>query len=112
MPIAAVNGTNLYYHESGQGLPVVLLHGFPLDHRIWHKQVHDLSPVCRVITPDLRGFGQSTGGGELHHASRWPRIYISCSRRFTRCPACWAGSPWAGTLRWRMNATMPPLFAD
>ncbi len=65
MPHAAVNGTNIYYHESGHGLPVVLLHGFPLDHRIWHNQVHDLSHVCRVITPDLRGFGHSTGGGDF-----------------------------------------------
>ena len=76
MPTAAVNGTNLYYHESGRGLPVVLVHGFPLDHRIWQKQAHDLAPVCRVITPDLRGFGKSPGGGSLTIASLAEDLYL------------------------------------
>ena len=79
MPHATVNGTNLYYHESGHGLPVVLVHGFPLDHHIWHKQVHDLAPVCRVITPDLRGFGQSTGGGSFTIASLAEDLYVLLS---------------------------------
>jgi 3-oxoadipate enol-lactonase len=80
MPQAAVNGANLYYHESGRGLPVVLIHGFPLDDRIWHNQVHDLSEVCRVITPDLRGFGQSIGGGSFTIASLAEDIYILLSQ--------------------------------
>ena len=80
MPHAAVNGTNIHYHESGHGLPVVLLHGFPLDHRVWHKQVHDLSHVCRVITPDLRGFGHSTGGGSFTIASLADDIYVLLSQ--------------------------------
>ena len=80
MPHAAVNGTNLYYHESGRGLPVVLVHGFPLDHHIWHKQVHDLAPLCRVITPDLRGFGQSTGGGSFTIASLAEDLYLLLSQ--------------------------------
>jgi pimeloyl-ACP methyl ester carboxylesterase len=47
------------YREQGQGKPVVLLHGFPLDWRIFEKQVAALSKNFRVIAPDLRGFGQS-----------------------------------------------------
>jgi 3-oxoadipate enol-lactonase len=80
MPHAAVNGTNIYYNESGRGLPVVLIHGFPLDHRIWHNQVHDLSHVCRVITPDLRGFGHSTGGGSFTIASLAEDLYLLLSQ--------------------------------
>src|SRR5271163_726550 len=59
MPLLSVNKTNLFYHEAGHGVPVVLLHGFPLNHQIWKHQVHDLASVCRVITPDFRGFGHS-----------------------------------------------------
>lgn len=40
---------------------VLLIHGFPLDHAIWDHQVKALEPVCRVVAPDLRGFGGSTG---------------------------------------------------
>ncbi|MBN1201059.1 MAG: alpha/beta fold hydrolase [Anaerolineae bacterium] len=49
----------LFYKESGQGLPVVLLHGFPFDQCIWQAQRDVLSDTFRVITPDLRGHGQS-----------------------------------------------------
>lgn len=49
----------LSYTESGRGLPVVLLHGFPLNAAIWHKQQLDLGDRFRVITPDLRGHGRS-----------------------------------------------------
>lgn len=60
-----VNGTSLFYHDQGQGLPLVLLHGYPLDSRLWQHQLSDLSGGFRVILPDLRGFGQSTDGGEF-----------------------------------------------
>jgi 3-oxoadipate enol-lactonase len=49
----------LYTVERGGGLPVVLLHGFPFDHTIWQAQIEVLSSEARMITPDLRGHGQS-----------------------------------------------------
>ena len=49
----------LNYSEAGQGMPVVLLHGFPFRGAIWHEQQQRLSGRYRVITPDLRGHGQS-----------------------------------------------------
>jgi len=80
MPIQSIGRSNLYYHESGRGVPVVLLHGFPLDHRVWRQQVHDLSSVSRVITPDLRGFGQSTGGGTFTLQELAEDLYLLLSR--------------------------------
>jgi len=59
MPQRTVNGATLNYQEQGSGTPLVLLHGFPLDSRIWREQVAGLSDRFRVIAPDLRGFGQS-----------------------------------------------------
>jgi pimeloyl-ACP methyl ester carboxylesterase len=50
----------LSYYETGSGPPVVLLHGFPLDHTMWRHQIEALRDSCRVIAPDLRGFGRST----------------------------------------------------
>mgnify|MGYP002622737822 CR=1 FL=1 len=49
----------LHVVERGSGLPLVLVHGFPLDHTMWQAQIDDLSNHFRVIAPDLRGFGQS-----------------------------------------------------
>jgi pimeloyl-ACP methyl ester carboxylesterase len=42
---------------SGAGTPVVLLHAFPLDGRMWAPQVEALAGSYQVIVPDLRGFG-------------------------------------------------------
>ncbi|NEW09848.1 alpha/beta fold hydrolase [Paenibacillus sp. SYP-B3998] len=54
-----INNANLYVEEQGQGTPVILLHGFPLDHQMWKLQIEALSSAYRVIAPDLRGMGQS-----------------------------------------------------
>ena len=54
-----VDIVKLHFSEAGQGTPVVLLHGFPLSSALWHKQRQQLSDLYRVITPDLRGHGQS-----------------------------------------------------
>lgn len=59
MPSMEIHGANYHYEERGTGLAVVLVHGFPLDGRIWEDQVSALSERWRVIVPDLRGFGQS-----------------------------------------------------
>ena len=42
---------------SGAGTPLVLLHAFPLDGRMWAPQVEALAGTYQVIIPDLRGFG-------------------------------------------------------
>ncbi len=52
------NTVSLHYTEQGQGTPVVFLHGYPFSSAIWHEQQR-LSDHYRVITPDLRGHGQS-----------------------------------------------------
>jgi pimeloyl-ACP methyl ester carboxylesterase len=59
MKTVAVNNFTLAYEDHGAGSPVVLLHGYPLDHRMWAPQIEALGEHCRVIAPDLRGFGQS-----------------------------------------------------
>ncbi|MFN8492563.1 MAG: alpha/beta hydrolase [Caldilineaceae bacterium] len=57
--IAEVNGTKLYYEMKGAGEPVVLIHGFSLDNRMWDDQFEHLSANYKVIRYDGRGHGQS-----------------------------------------------------
>jgi 3-oxoadipate enol-lactonase len=53
---------DMAYIDRGRGLPVLLLHGFPLDHTMWSAQIEALAPHSRVIAPDLRGFGETPLG--------------------------------------------------
>jgi 3-oxoadipate enol-lactonase len=53
------NPVKLYYRECGQGTPLVLVHGFPLNHSIWNEVAEKMSESARVILPDLRGHGRS-----------------------------------------------------
>lgn len=57
---AEVNGAKLYYEISGAGEPLVLVHGFSLDRRMWDSQVEAFSERYQVIRYDLRGFGKSS----------------------------------------------------
>ena len=66
MPFITVGSENstsidVYYEDHGEGQPVVLIHGYPLDGHSWEKQSAALLKAgYRVITYDRRGFGQSS----------------------------------------------------
>jgi pimeloyl-ACP methyl ester carboxylesterase len=59
MPFANLDNIQIAYDDKGSGSPVVLIHGFPFNRSLWNEQTAALSESHRVITPDLRGFGES-----------------------------------------------------
>ena len=57
---AIINGITLNFDDQGSGLPLLLIHGFPLNRQMWRPQFRALTAAgFRVIAPDLRGFGES-----------------------------------------------------
>jgi pimeloyl-ACP methyl ester carboxylesterase len=50
---------SLAHDDAGRGTAVVLLHAFPLSRAMWKGQREALAGACRLITPDLPGFGDS-----------------------------------------------------
>ncbi len=54
----------LGYDDAGEGEVLLLVHGFPVDRRIWAHQVSGLSDVRRVVAVDLRGRGKSPASAE------------------------------------------------
>lgn len=61
MEFVNVNGIDLAYERRGSGSPLVLLHGYPLDHFIWSAvSIKLVKEGFDLILPDLRGFGKST----------------------------------------------------
>ncbi len=54
-----VNGVRIHYAIAGSGPLVVLLHGVPKTMYFWRRVVPHLTPYYTVLTPDIRGFGDS-----------------------------------------------------
>ena len=59
MALISINDIQLAYNDEGSGPPVVLLHGYPFNSSMWNEQVAALRDAHRVVTPDLRGHGNS-----------------------------------------------------
>lgn len=63
-------GARLHYRDVGRGIPVVLLHAFPLAGEMFEAQWAALGDRARFVVPDLRGFGGSPpGAGPAEMAS-------------------------------------------
>ena len=68
---AATRDARVAYRVGGRpdGPPLVLLHGFPQTHVMWHRVAQRLAGDYRLILPDLRGYGDSSlDGGSPDHS--------------------------------------------
>lgn len=67
-------GATINVLKAGKGSPVLLLHGYPQTHVMWHKVAPRLAQEFTVITPDLRGYGDSSkpadGDNHFGHCKR------------------------------------------
>lgn len=64
-----VSGATINLLHGGKGPPVLLLHGYPETHVMWHKIAPALAEHFTVVCPDLRGYGDSSkpADGEGHY---------------------------------------------
>jgi len=49
----------LAYDQNGKGIPLLLIHGYPLSRKIWDSQMDGLANIASMIRVDLRGHGES-----------------------------------------------------
>jgi haloacetate dehalogenase len=64
------NGINIHGVKGGSGPPLLLLHGYPQTHVMWHKIAPPLAERFTIIAADLRGYGRSDKPpSETDHAS-------------------------------------------
>ncbi len=55
-----LSGASIHLRRGGHGPPLLLLHGYPQTHVMWHKVAPVLAERFTVICPDLRGYGNSS----------------------------------------------------
>lgn len=67
-----LGGVRLFARHGGRrdGPPLLLLHGFPQTHAIWHRVAQALADHFFLVMPDLRGYGRSSKpAGDADHAN-------------------------------------------
>ena len=99
-------------YETGSGLPLVLVHGFPLDHHMWSPQIEALRDQCRVIAPDLRGFGHSSlAEGDAEDGVEMGRyaadVAIVLEQIGVKEPAILCGFSMGGYVLWQFLRLFP-----
>ena len=95
-------------HIVGQGPPVLLVHGFPLDHGMWHHQIDYLANRYQVIAPDLRGFGVSQRGtAELTMSQLALDLSELLQKIVGEQPVCFCGLSMGGYIAWEFYRSFP-----
>lgn len=70
-----VNGVTIHFQQGGNGPPLLLLHGYPQTHVIWHRIADRLEQQFTLVMPDLRGYGDSSKPpGTANHANYSKRV--------------------------------------
>jgi len=54
-----VGETSIFVRRKGSGRPLLLLHGFPQTHAMWHRVAPRLAERFTIVCADLRGYGAS-----------------------------------------------------
>ena len=110
MAAVDVSGVRIEYEVTGQGRPVVLLHGFPDSGRLWRHQVPALAEAgFQVIVPDLRGYGRSDKpeGVDAYHLMLLAGDVIAVLADVGVDRAHVVGHDWGAALAWGMASLAP-----
>ncbi len=110
--VIGADNVRLRVWQSGRGMPVVLLHGFPEDHRAWGHQFAPLAEAgFAVFTSDLRGYGASERPKGVK-AYRLQNLVgdVAAIALAAGSPIHLVGHDWGGVIAWAFAARHPELL--
>jgi pimeloyl-ACP methyl ester carboxylesterase len=105
-----VDGVGTEFSVTGEGTPVVLLHGFPDTGRMWRNQVPALAEAgLAVIVPDLRGFGASDKPADVasYNLASVAGDVLAILDQLGHERAHIVGHDWGAGLAWVMASLLP-----
>jgi len=95
------------YTQVGEGPPLVLIHGFPLNKGMWDSQVAHLKQRFRVLAPDLRGHGETEVPQDAFSMDLFANDVIALVGELGLGPAVFVGHSMGGYVLFRLYAQQP-----
>lgn len=102
-----LNGLRYHVAESGQGEPLVLLHGWPQHWYMWHNQIPELSKKYRVICIDIRGFGWTETPRADFTVQRYAQDILALLDQMNLETVYLMGHDWGGWIGFLMSLSCP-----
>jgi pimeloyl-ACP methyl ester carboxylesterase len=102
------DGCDLYYEESGSGVPILLVHPSGATASTWGHVTDDLARIGRVITYDRRGYARS-GGGPVHSVTRHTADAAAILESLRATPAVVVGTSAGATIAVDLAVRRPDL---
>ncbi len=114
--IETAEGVEIYLRTGGSGPPLLLLHGYPQTHVIWHKMAPELARHCALVIPDLRGYGRSSAPmGDAEHQTYSKRAMaedcVTLMRELGHVRFMVAGHDRGGRVAYRLALDHPEAVA-
>ncbi len=106
-----VNGVSLAVEGAGRGVPLVLLHGFPLSSQMWGGVLPALAEVARVVAVDLRGFGNSDAPAAGYSMDALAGDILGLAEVLGLARFALAGHSMGGYVAFRVAARAPERLA-
>ena len=110
MPKLGINNTGIYYEVTGEGEPLLFIHGLASSSRSWKKQVPFFSRRYRVITFDIRGHGRSDKPIEPYSIELFATDAAELLRVLGISPAHVVGFSMGGMVAFQLAVTAPEMI--
>ncbi len=107
MPTADINGAELYYEVTGEGPPLLLLHGLGSCAQDWEFQAPEFARSHRVIMMDVRGHGRSARPPAPYSVAQFARDAVALLEMLGATPADVAGLSMGGMIAFQMAVDAP-----
>jgi 3-oxoadipate enol-lactonase len=107
MPHLHLDDVQLYYEVSGEGEPLLLLHGLGSSGRDWELQLPDFSRCYQVITVDVRGHGRSSKPPGPYAVSQFASDVAALLQRVAGGPAHLVGISMGGMIALQLALDTP-----
>lgn len=105
-----VNLTSIHYEATGEGQPLLLIHGLGSSTRDWERQVEHFAETYRVITVDLRGHGKSDKPKGSYSIQQFSDDVAALINQIDLAPVSVVGISLGGMVAFQLAADHPELI--